>query len=320
MTMKAVLAVLALLVMVGTGRTDTLLLQSGGHVDGIVMKEADGKVTVHLKHGMVTMNRDDIASIIRDEPSSKGRIVPWTACYRALAKCSWGSDLRPTTALVIQGGPFRNVPYISDRAGNREFNLYGDPDHPAGLEFGLSKFLTKDADARKEVIALLKSLLTDAKDQEALASLDPKVKGRKECEGLVVEIEEASNSAGDPTCFITVYDSKAVDEARVLDKDVPKAAPISDTSGKPGPGSTTVAAPGAPPASPGGSTTSSTDAPGTFGFSPSALSGEMPQPSRPRSYAPPGVDWSLWWRQNHPPPPPPPPPAKKPAKPSNPPK
>jgi hypothetical protein len=317
--MKPMAVILGLLGMLAAGRADTLNLQSGGHVDGVVLKEESGKVTVHLKHGIATLNREDITSIVQDEPVLKDRrIAAWTSCFRRLATLAWGSDLRPAAALVIVGGPFRNVPYTCDRSGYREFNIYGDPEHPAGLEFGLSKYLAKDADARKEAIAVLKSLLLQAKDGEALASIDPKVKSGKEVDGLVIETDEAQNAAGDPAWFVSVYVTKALDDARVADKDVPRATPVAaDNSGKPGAGSATVAAPGTSTPAPATSPTNpASPSSGNFGFSPSAQSGEMPKTSKPRSYSDGGVNWDLYWKMHHPapkpPPPPPPPPAPPP--------
>jgi hypothetical protein len=304
--MKFVLTGLLVLALVRPGLTDVLQLQSGGHVEGVVIKEEDGKLIVHLKHGIATLNKDDVASITKDEVTQKGgnRFVPWTACFRVLATRPWGQDLRPVPAVVIGSGPMKHVPYTADRGGFREFNLYGDLDQPAAVEIGLSKVMAKSTDARKEVLGLIRSLLLNPKDQEFLSTIDPSTHLSKESNGLAVDIDEFKNSAGDPTCFISVYDVRALESTRVADKDVPQGTTPVDGS-KPGdtvamPGSTSAS--GSPPGSTvaGPTSTGTTDGPpGTFGFSPGAASGSMPPPTT-RSYAPPGVNWAAWWRQHHP--------------------
>ncbi|HXX93726.1 MAG TPA: hypothetical protein VEN81_08830 [Planctomycetota bacterium] len=291
---------------------DVLNLTSGGHVEGVVLKEDQGKLVVHLKHGIATLNKEDVASIVKDEPpqGGTGRIGPWTACYRALATRPWGQDLRPVPAVVVDSGPVKHVPYTADRSGFWEFNLYGNPDQPAALEFGLSKAMAKNTEARKEILGVIRTLLLNPKDQEFIASIDPAKTQTKESNGLAIDIDEFKNSAGEPSCFISLYDLQALDRARVADKDLPPGMASPGSSSGPG---TTVALPGS--SSPGGGASGSSgpgqttagpgDSPGSLGFSQGALNGDMPAPSRaPRTYSSTGVNWASWWRQHHPPAPP----------------
>lgn len=309
---------LGLLGLAGLSRADTIQFPSGGQMQGVILKEFEGSLTIHLKHGIVTLSKAEIASITKDDEAvlrGKGRLAPWQACLRVLVARPWGPDLRPEPAIIISSGPFKNVPYVTDRSGNREFSIYGDPDDPAGLEIGLSKELVLGPDARKEAMLALKSLLSDPKDQETLGSVDPSKKGKTDRQGLVFEIIEDKNAKGDATWWISVYSPQALDKCRLSDDETRKLVPTSGaaasspapassagSSGSPsGAGSTTAGAPT--------TASSSTTQSGSLGFSPGALSGAPPPSSTPPPYTGRGYmggNYGNYWHMMHPKPPAPP--------------
>jgi hypothetical protein len=296
---------LGLVAMAGISRADTIVFPSGGQIQGVILKEVEGSLTIHLKHGIVTVPKAEVASITKDDEAvlrGHGRLAPWQACLRVLMARPWGPDLRPEPAFIIDSGPFKHVPYVTDRSGNREFSIYGDPDDPAGLEIGLSKELAQNPDARKEAILALKSLLADSKDQETLGSMDLTKKGKSDCQGLVFEINEDTNAKGDATWWLSIYSPQGLDKIRLSDDETRKLSSSSSGAGS-GPGQTTSSGGGSPPS--GSGATTSTGQPGTFGFSPSALNGEPP-PSSPnntrRSYR--GGNYGHYWHTMHPKPPP----------------
>src|SRR5262245_25963078 len=184
--------VAALLVMAGVGSADTIKLKNGGSLEGVIVKEGDGAVVVRLKYATVTLDRSDIESIEKkaaeEAPAAKGMRLPrWDRCIEVVAARPWSGELRQIPATVIDKGILKNVPYMSHKSGNYEFNLYGDPDEPAAIEIGVYKDLIKSEPAKKECLDVIAALLSDPKDAAALRSLNLKP-GKTEHEGLTFEV------------------------------------------------------------------------------------------------------------------------------------
>jgi hypothetical protein len=174
----------------------------------------------------VTLSRSDVDSIERQPPppapqAAAVRLARWEKCLETIASRSWAGSLRQIPATVIDKGVLKNVPYMSHKSGDVEFNLYGDPDDPAGLEIGLYRESLKVESLRRECQAVMTALLGRPGDAEALASLHL-TPGKKELEGLVFEItpETAEDAYGG--WWITVYDPKLLDEARASDEELKK--------------------------------------------------------------------------------------------------
>jgi hypothetical protein len=216
----------ALLCMAGVGAADTIKLKNGGTLEGVIVKEIDGGLVVRLKYATVTLDRSDIDSIEKkkaeDVPAAKGlRLPAWDRCIEVVAARPWSGQLRQIPATVIDKGVFKNVPYMSHKSGEVEFNLYGDPDEPAAIEIGVYKDLIKSEAAKKECFEVIAALLSDAKDLAALKSLDLKP-GKTEREGLTFEVtpETAEDAYGG--WWISVYSPKLLDEARATEEELKK--------------------------------------------------------------------------------------------------
>lgn len=218
--------VLALVLMASAASADVIRLRNGGTLEGVVLRENPDAVTVRLKYATVTIDRLEIDAIEKkaESPAAAGaRLARWDQAVEAAARRPWGIELRQIPATVIDKGVLKNVPYISHRAGDYELNLYGDPDAPAGLEIGVHRALLKSPDAKKDCVELLASLLADAEDVKALRSLSL-AQDKKERAGLTLEVtpETAEDAYGG--WWITVYDLKALDEARLSDEDLKEAS------------------------------------------------------------------------------------------------
>lgn len=203
---------------------DTIKLRNGGTLEGVVLKETDGAVVIRLKYATVTIDRGDIESIEKkaseEGPAAKpARLARWDKCVETVAARPWADPLRQIPATVIDKGILKHVPYMSHKSGNYEFNLYGDPDQPAGLEIGLTKDLLKNEAAKRECLAVIAALLGDAKDAEVLRSLHL-AQDKKEREGLTFEVtpETAEDAYGG--WWVSVYDVKMLDAARANEEEL----------------------------------------------------------------------------------------------------
>ena len=147
-------------------------------------------------------------------PAAAPSLPPAEAALRQLRATELGKGLQQISATVVDQGPLRLVPYLSYRAGEVEFNAYGDPDQPACLEIGL--FGPADPAGRTAVREALAALLQDADDRVALRSLD--LAGGKVARGrLTLEVtpETAPDAYGG--WWVSAYDARALDAARASD-------------------------------------------------------------------------------------------------------
>jgi hypothetical protein len=199
---------------------------------GVVLTKNEDAVIVRMRHGLMTVDLGQVLSIEKDAPSpaTTRRLTPWDGCFGALRTRPWGPELRPQNAVIIDSGLYKYVPYTRDVSGAREFSIYGDPDSPAGYEIGLSKSLASNDEAQKEAVALLSSLLSDARDRELLAGLKLSDGSKAEREGLWFEVEKGTNADGAVTWWLSVYSPGALDLARVSEKDLPKPSIAGDPS------------------------------------------------------------------------------------------
>ncbi len=217
---------LALALLATPAAADTFRLRNGGTLEGVVLRETDGSLVVRLKYATVTLQRADIESIEKkaETPSpAQPRLARWDKAVETAARRPWGVDLHQVPATVIDKGILKNVPYISHRAGDYELNLYGDPDAPACLEIGVQRALLKNAEAKRECIDILSALLGDAQDVATLRSL-ALAEDRRERAGVVFEVtpETAEDAYGG--WWVTVYDLKALEDARLTDEELKAAS------------------------------------------------------------------------------------------------
>jgi len=203
---------------------DTLHLENGGTLEGVVLKETPSSVVVRLKYATVTLDRSEITSIEKkalDEPAAPApaRLARWDRAIERVASRPWAGELRQIPATVIDTGILKHVPYMSHKSGLYEFNIYGDPDRPAGLEIGVYRDLLKDDAAKKECVEVMASLLGYPGDAEVLRSLNP-ARDKKEREGLTFEVtpETAEDAYGG--WWVSVYDVKELDAARATEEEL----------------------------------------------------------------------------------------------------
>jgi hypothetical protein len=204
------------------GWADTIHLKNGGTLEGVVLKQNEDGMVVLLKYASVTINSFDVESIERPAPAGAAagpRIADWVTCFHALAARPWGAELRLLPAPIMDSGDLKNVPYVIHASDNYQFVLYGDPDKPARLEVGISGSLLANEAARKECLELAASFLRESEDVSALRSLALRGE-KKERTGLVFEIDQEPDSRSKETWWVSITDPKALDDARVSDRQV----------------------------------------------------------------------------------------------------
>lgn len=199
---------------------DTIRLQNGGSLEGVILKKDHDGVVILLKYATVTVGSFDIASVdATDRPPVPGaRLAGWERCFRALVSRPWGAELHQMAARLIADGPLKNVPYVVHASGDFQIAIYGDPDRPAAIELGVSGPLRENVATRKEFAELLASFLARPADAENLRSVLIN-SAKKESEGLVFEATVEPDARGRETWWISASDPAALDSSRVSDKE-----------------------------------------------------------------------------------------------------
>lgn len=215
----------ALLLAIGILLGDVILLKNGGRLEGVIVHDQGDEVVVRLKYATVELDRGEIASIEKKAAPASGaggkRLPSWDRCFEIGGKKTWEGKWAQVPALVVEEGSLKNVPYMSFRSGNYEFNLYGDPDAPAGIEIGIYKELLKDPAVKQKLADVIAELLLDPKDKEIAKTLSAGV-GKKEREGMVFEVtpETAPDAFGG--WWISVYDTAMIEKARATQEELDK--------------------------------------------------------------------------------------------------
>jgi hypothetical protein len=229
--MRLVTAAL-LIAVTSMASADVIHLENGGTLEGVILKETPASVVVRLKYATVTVDRSEIASIEKMALDNAGttpasRLAGWDRAIEKAASRPWAGDLHQIPATVIDKGILKYVPYMSHKSGHYEFNIYGDPDKPAGFEIGIYQDLLKSEAAKKECVEFMAVLLSDPKDVETIRSLDLTM-GKNEREGLTFEVtpETAEDSYGG--WWVSVYDVKELDAARATEDEIKKITEDED--------------------------------------------------------------------------------------------
>ena len=214
-------------------------MKNGEKIEGTLLSGDDGASLVQLKYGAVTLTAGDIASAQELGPApvpspGGGRLTTFAHALHLMAEQPWGTSLLQIPATVVANGTLMNVPYSSLRAGNFEFNVYGDPDAPAGLEIGLYGNVNSQV-ARRLCVAALKRVLNDPADRAMLDDL-PREGTTRERAGLTFEVTPPTAPDAFGGWWITVYDKKAVQQQRATDQELARITmPRSQISTSPAP-------------------------------------------------------------------------------------
>lgn len=149
-------------------------------------------------------------------PKTTGRLLSSGLIIENFAGLSVAKDLKQTPSEVIDTGVFRHVRYLSYQTDRFELNIYGDPQHPAGVEVGVyaGKALTK-----QEVRGMMARILQLANDREVIEGLSLE-KGKSVRDGLTFEVTPATDDDSFGGWWISIYDERALDRARYSDADL----------------------------------------------------------------------------------------------------
>jgi hypothetical protein len=218
---------------------DTLLFLNNESASGIILRTNANDLLVLNDYGTSIWPRSKIRKITIErtetyEAQSKERIPNFKSVLLLLNKQSWAANLKQIPATVIDQGIMRNVPYVSFRCGEDfEINVYGDLDHPVGIEAGVYRKLLDDETARSNCVDFISALLNSPEDKKAVQQLTLE-KPLTNRGGLTFEITPPTAVDAYGGWWISVYSPTLMNLARASDAELKEisASKAEDNQGR----------------------------------------------------------------------------------------
>ena len=209
---------------------DTVVMNDGRVLHGLIVKNDAEKVILQERMSEVEIPKNVIRRIDDQGQSGvyfadildPGKLPPWRMIVQDLRSDDSIRSFKQIPATTIDNGYLRNIPYLSFKINDRiEMNVYGDPEHPVCLEYGIYERGEKITRFKKIIRAYLAGILTNRKEIEALYSLDEKggmIRGGR----FVFRITppEAPDAYGG--WWLSIYDPARLDKARLSDREYRK--------------------------------------------------------------------------------------------------
>ena len=207
---------------------DTVIFKDGTVAKGLIVRNGIDSITLQEEYQEKVYPKRHIRRI-RDEAytgsyfmgmNRKGSLPPWRAIANDLRTDDFVRSLREIPATVIHEGPFRNVPYIAFRVNtNLELNIFGDPDDPAGLEFGIYGAPANSGELRKQLRTFLAGYLFLRGEIAALYAMN--LDGDMKTVGDVT-LTMTPPSPSKQIWWISVHNSRRIKDARLSDAEYAK--------------------------------------------------------------------------------------------------
>lgn len=209
---------------------DSLVLKNGTTVHGIILKNSWNSILLQEASDEKTYPKSDIVRI-RDEADTgmyftqvnrRGELPPWRIIANDLRTNDAIKHLEEIPSTRITWGRFKNIPFKSFRVNtNIEFNIYGDLENPAGIEFGIFGFRSGNDKLRKTLRSYLAGFLTSRQEIAALYALNFKGATR-EVDGLVFETTPKDAPDAQGAWWISLSNTKKLAQAHVSDAEYAK--------------------------------------------------------------------------------------------------
>lgn len=203
---------------------DNIILTSGKNLAGRILTQSKDAVILMMNNKHISIPKNEITRVY-DRPDGdlvyteilprSGSFPPWWVPAYDLFYSDTVQHFEQIPAIVIDNGTFQNVPYLSFRANKYiEINIYGDPNHPAGLEIGIYGHRRSSAAAQKDAREFITSYLHGLKEIRALDAL-PATGGRTEVNGMMMEITPPTAPDAYGGWWVSIWYPKALEKAKV---------------------------------------------------------------------------------------------------------
>ncbi|MEI6323338.1 MAG: hypothetical protein WCP60_09570 [bacterium] len=222
---------------------DTIVLNDGTKLHGMIVKNDAKEVVLQQRMGEVEIPKENISRICDEADAGvyfadivdPGKLPPWRMIVQDLRtddNIHSFTQIPPTT---IENGYLKNIPYLSFRINKHvEMNVYGNPEDPVCLEFGIYEKGEKITRFKKIIREYLAGTLRSRAEIAALYALDEKGDERQ-VGSLRFRISPPTSPDAYGGWWIAVYDPKRLEKERISDAAYSKVTlPFNEVNGKNG--------------------------------------------------------------------------------------
>jgi hypothetical protein len=211
----------------GFAQPDTLLLKDGSTHRGVIVRNTATDVWIQQQYGIAEFPKSEIVRILDEvdvgmeftEASRKGDLPSWRVMVNDIRNNDAIKMLEQIPATLIDNGYLKNVPYLSFRINEYiEMNIYGDPDNPSAIEFGIyGKYRTNDK-LRRTLRSFIAGFLSSRKEVAAIYRI-PFSGGKETLDTFNIQITPPSAPDAYGGWWISLYNPKSLDAVRMSDND-----------------------------------------------------------------------------------------------------
>lgn len=205
---------------------DSVEMKDGRSIHGLILKNNAETILLQTAKSEIEIPRSEIRRI-RDNPdpeiayttiTKSGDLPAWRAMVLDMREHDSIHSFQQIPATAIDVGVFKNIPYLSFRINEQlEFNVYGDPNKPMGIEFGMYGRKKNSTKYRQIIREFLAGHLNSRKEIAALYSLSFQG-GKKQIGPLIFEITPPDEVGAYGGWWVSVYNPQRAEAARVNDE------------------------------------------------------------------------------------------------------
>jgi hypothetical protein len=203
---------------------DTVILNDGTTLRGLIVRNDAQILTLQQRIGEKEISKTSIRRIIDDNHESAyfadimdpGKLPPWRMIVQDFRCDDNVRSFRQIPATSIDEGYLRFIPYLSFRINERlEMNIYGNPENPVCLEFGVYEHSPANITKFKKIIrAYLAGVLRSRDEIAALYSL-PESGGEKRVGDITFKVLPPTAPDAFGGWWISIFKSKSLAAARI---------------------------------------------------------------------------------------------------------
>jgi hypothetical protein len=204
---------------------DTLVMLDGDQIRGLILKNTADSVLIQTEQAEMLVPKSQIrrisdeidGEVVFADIAKPGRLPSWRAMVFDLRNHDSIYALEQIPATTIEEGFLKNIPYLSFRVNDQsEFNIYGDPQDPVAIEFGMYGARRKNPKYHRIVREFLAGHLQSREQIAALYSL-PFSGGEKRVGPMAIKITPPHEADAYGGWWITVYNPSRLQASRLSD-------------------------------------------------------------------------------------------------------
>ena len=214
----------------GHAEPDSVLLKDGSLHRGLIVQNTAKEVLLQGRYSIQSFPKSEIVRIRNEadigleftKANTPGDLPAWRVMVNDLRNNDAVKSLEQIPATGIDIGTYKNIPYLSFRINELiEMNIYGDPDDPGAVEFGVYGKQASNNKTRRVLRSFLAGFLSSRKEVGAIYSLP--FTGGKSCVGdicFLIIPPTAPDAYGG--WWISLFNPKKLDAARLSDAEYAK--------------------------------------------------------------------------------------------------